>query len=153
MAGSGTDYPEHLDAGLNPHSPKERYYFSRDPHPQRINRVVDISNYIDKKVESNLLNVTKGPGGNNGIKVRERLAKEGKRLPILEGDDRTANFNYVKRFVFGTDSISRSENISNKKIGEMYGLEWAERFHYISDLENQTPNNLEKYIKENAKSK
>src|SRR4029079_10998940 len=151
MAGSDTDYPEHLDAKLKPHSPKERYYFSRDPHPQRINRVVDISNYIDKKVESNLLNVTKGPGGNNGIKVRERLAKEGKRLPILEGDDRTANFNYVKRFVFGTDSISRSENISNKKIGEMYGLEWAERFHYISSLENQNPNNLEKYIKENAK--
>ena len=35
----------------------------------------------------------------------------------------------------------------------MYGLEWAERFHYISDLENQNPNNLEKYIKENAKPK
>jgi len=60
---------------------------------------------------------------------------------------------YVKRFVFGADSISLSENISNKKIGEMYGLEWAERFHYISDLENQNPNNLEKYIKENAKPK
>jgi LmbE family N-acetylglucosaminyl deacetylase len=150
MAGSGNDYPEHLDAGLKPYSPKERYYFSRDPYPQRINRVVDISNYIDKKVESNLVNVTKGPGGNNGIKLREKLAKQGKQLPILEGDNHAANFNYVKRFVFGIDSISRSENISNKKIGEMYGLEWAERFHYISSLENQNPNNLEKYIKENA---
>jgi hypothetical protein len=153
MANSSTDYPEHFDAGLKPHRPRERYYFSRDPHPQRINRVVDISNYIDKKVESNLLNVTKGPGGNNGVKLREKLAKEGKRLPFLEGDDHAVNFNYVKRFVFGVDSISRSENISNKKIGEMYGLEWEERFHYISDLGNQHPNNLEKYIEENAKPK
>ncbi|MEP7110208.1 MAG: PIG-L family deacetylase [Ferruginibacter sp.] len=151
MAGSGTDYPEHLDAGLKPHSPKERYYFSRNPYPQRINRVVDISNYIDNKIESNLLNVTKGPAGNNGIKLKERLAREGRRLPLLEGDDHTANFNYAKQFVFGTDSLSLSENISNNKIGEMYGLKWAERFHYISDLENQNPNNLEKYIKVNAK--
>ena len=49
------------DAGLKPHSPKERYYFSRDP--QRVNRVVDISNYIDKKVEAYMINTTKGPAG------------------------------------------------------------------------------------------
>ena len=86
MAGSDTDYPEHLDAGLKPHSPKERYYFSRDPH-QRVNRVVDISNYIDKKVEANMMNITKGPGGNERNKIKRAVAKEGKQLPILEGDD------------------------------------------------------------------
>ena len=46
---------------LKPHSPKECYYFSRVP--KRVNRVVDISNYIDKKVEACMLNVTKGPAG------------------------------------------------------------------------------------------
>jgi LmbE family N-acetylglucosaminyl deacetylase len=29
MAGMRTDYPEHLDAGLEPHSPKEVYYYAR----------------------------------------------------------------------------------------------------------------------------
>ncbi len=47
MAEMDTDYPEHLDAGLSPYGPGECYYFSRVP--QRVNRVVDISNYIDKK--------------------------------------------------------------------------------------------------------
>ena len=41
--------------------------------------------------------------------------------------------------------------ISNKKLGEQYGLEWAEWYHYISDLEDGNPNNLEKYVEANAK--
>ena len=152
MAGSSNDYPEHFDAGLKPHSPKERYYFSRDT--QRVNRVVDISNYIDKKVEANMLNTTKGPAGQGaGRKLKDRLAKQGKRLPILGDTDKTADFNYVKYVVFGIDP--RREyvffpTISDKDLGEKYGLAWAERYHYVSDLENQNPNNLEKYIKANA---
>ncbi|HUQ65399.1 MAG TPA: hypothetical protein VM101_04560 [Flavitalea sp.] len=43
--------------------------------------------------------------------------------------------------------------MSNKKLGEKHGLEWAEQFYYISDPEDQTPNNLDNYIKENAKNK
>ena len=151
MAGMGTDYPEHLDAGLQPHRPKERYYFSR--MPQRINRIVDISNYIDIKAEANLQNTTKGPASNHpGKRLWERLAKEGKKLPIL-GDETMADINYMKNFVFDIDSRRLNFTTeSNRIIGERYGLEWAEQFHYIRDLEsdNLEDNKLEQYIKTHA---
>src|SRR5690606_14095888 len=93
-AGSRLDYPEHLDA-VDAHSVAERYFFTRRG-PQHVNRIVDISQYIDKKVESNIVNVTQGPAGHNGSRLKKRLADEGKRLPILGNDDRTADFNYIK---------------------------------------------------------
>src|SRR5687768_9526386 len=94
MAGTNDDYPEHLDAGLQPYAPTVRYYFSRKP--TLVNRVVDISDYIDKKVEANMLNVSKGPAGQGfGQQLRNKLASEGKKLDILGNDDRTANFNWV----------------------------------------------------------
>ncbi|MBC7534930.1 MAG: hypothetical protein H7258_04475 [Ferruginibacter sp.] len=99
MSGMATDYPEHLDAGLKPHAHAERYYFSREP--QRVNRIVDISNYINNKVEVNMLNVTKGPAGqHDGKKLKDRLAKEGKKLTILGDTDQSADFNYVRDIVF-----------------------------------------------------
>jgi LmbE family N-acetylglucosaminyl deacetylase len=141
------DYPEHFAAGFGPYTPKERYYYSRQG--QTNNLIVDISNHIDKKIEVCMLNVAKGPAGNNGVLLRERLAKEGKRLPILEGDDHKANFNYAKEFVF-TDE---------KKLGEKYGLGWAEGYHYMTDIpfDNFTQKGappvikeIEEYIKKNA---
>ena len=77
---------------------------------------VDISRFIDIKVESNVVCKTQGPGGNNGARLRERLAKEGKKLEILGDDDKTANFNYIKEFILEQDRIN----------GEKYGLAWAE---------------------------
>lgn len=138
IAGSN-DYPEHFAAGIGPYVPKERYYYSRAK--QTNNLIVDITDYIDKKIEVNLLNAAKGPAGNNGVKLREKLAGEGKRLPILEGDDYTANFNYAKTFLFNR----------NKKLGEKYGLGWAEGYHYMTD--NRYPNSLsplEEYIQKNS---
>jgi LmbE family N-acetylglucosaminyl deacetylase len=146
--GGSEDYPEHFDAGLKPHSPKVRYYYSRDP--KRINRIVDISGHMDKKVQVNMLNVTQGPAGQgNGKRMRDELAAQGKRLPLLEGDDRTANANWVKHFLFDVDAKRLNfGQISNKELGEQYGLEWAERYFYISSLEDQNPNKMEKYVKE-----
>jgi LmbE family N-acetylglucosaminyl deacetylase len=142
IAGSN-DYPEHFVAGFGPHTPRERYYYSRAG--QTNNLIVDISEYIDKKIEVNMLNKAKGPAGNNGVKLRERLDKEGLRLPLLEGDEHTANFNYAKVFVFN----------KNKNLGEKYGLEWAEGYHYKTDIpfDNHVPNPnspVELYIKKNA---
>lgn len=48
MSGMGTDYSEQLEV-VKPHTVKEMYYFARGP--QLVNRVVDISKFIDKKVE------------------------------------------------------------------------------------------------------
>jgi LmbE family N-acetylglucosaminyl deacetylase len=149
MAQMDTDYPEHLDAGLVPYGPTERYYYSRDN--KRANRIVDISNHIDKKVEANMLNVTKGPAGQgNGQKLKDQLAKEGKQLPILGKDGRSADFNYVKYVVFGIDPArlyTFLPTVSNKELGEKYRLEWAEQYHYITD---DVPNKSEQYIKEHA---
>lgn len=144
------DYNEHFVAGIGPYAPNERYYYSRAK--QTTNLIVDISNYIDKRVEVNLLNLAKGPnaGGNNGVLLRDRLAKEGKRLPILDGDDHAANFNYSKNF--GQQSC--------KRLGEKYGLQYAEGFHYMSgrpwvlgpgerNEETLSPQ-VEEYIKNNA---
>jgi len=143
------DYPEHFAAGIGRYTPRERYYYSRQG--QTDNLIVDISNYIDKKIEVNMLNLAKGPAGSSGVKLRERLAKEGKKLDILEGDDHKANFNYIKNFLFRGD----------KRLGEKYGFEWAEGYHYMADipsdndvLEKRAPNPnspVEQYIRKNAK--
>jgi LmbE family N-acetylglucosaminyl deacetylase len=133
------DYPEHFAAGIGPYVPKERYYYSRAK--QTNNLIVDISDYIDKKIEVNLLNAAKGPAGNNGVKLREKLAKEGRRLPLLDGDDHAANFNYAKTFLFNR----------NKLLGKKYGLGWAEGFHYMTDIryaEGKSP--IEEYIEKNS---
>jgi LmbE family N-acetylglucosaminyl deacetylase len=137
------DYQEHFAAGIGPYTPKERYYYSRAG--QTDNLIVDISNYIDKKVELNLLSRAKGPAGNNGAMLRDKLAKEGKKLPILEGDDYTANFNFTKHFVFE----------KNRILGEKYGLQYAEGYHYMADIPwdnqvNDPDSRLQQYIRNNA---
>ena len=134
MAGSGRDYPEQFEAGLKPHAVREKYYFARGP--QLVNRVVDVSSYVDKKAEVNRANVTQGPAGENGARLRRRLAAQGKRLPILGNDDETANREYIKEFVFE----------KSREWGRRYGVEYAEPFHYIG-----TPaNKLNDYIERNA---
>jgi LmbE family N-acetylglucosaminyl deacetylase len=147
MAGSRLDYPEHLDAGIEPHVVSERYYFARGP--QLVNRVVDITRNIDQKVEANRVIVTQGPGGNSGALLKERLAAEGRELPILGESDESANRNYIKHFVFDVDSQRLRGVPSDKEVGAPYGFEWAERFHYIGPRESQ----LDAYIKEHAVDK
>ncbi|MDP2949929.1 MAG: PIG-L deacetylase family protein [Chloroflexota bacterium] len=43
-------HPEHRDEGLEPHYVGEHYYFAKVP--QDVNKIVDISDYIDRKLES-----------------------------------------------------------------------------------------------------
>ena len=143
MAGMSTDYPEQLEV-IEPHTVWEMYYFARGP--QIVNRVVDISKYIDKKVESIVTCQTQGPGGNHGANLKKRLEGEGKKLALLGDNDSTANFNYVKDFVLDIDSEYMRGVPSDKKVGEKYGLEWAEQFHYIGPAKSE----IEEYIQKNA---
>src|SRR5215510_11266212 len=53
-AGGTKDYPEHFAAGLAPHSVQEKYYFAR--FQQRVNRVVDTSAEVDRKIDVLLQN-------------------------------------------------------------------------------------------------
>jgi LmbE family N-acetylglucosaminyl deacetylase len=134
VSGMQWDYPEHFKAGLKPHAPSERYYFSRGP--QLVNRVVDIADFIDQKVLVNLANVTQGPAGNTGSRLRRRLASEGKRLPLLGNDDDTANRQYTKQFALSRDRAH----------GQAHGLAYAESFHYIGPDESD----VEAYVARNA---
>ena len=134
VAGMGLDYPEFLKAGLKPYAPREIYYFARGP--QLVNRVVDISAYMDKKVYVNMGLVTQGPGGNNGARLRRQLAAQGRKLPLLGEDDETANRQYTKKFALEYDRIR----------GQAHGLEYAEYFHYIGPQ----PSELEDYIRKHS---
>ncbi len=134
MAGSRWDYPEHFKAGLQPHAVQDRYYFSRGP--QLMNRVVDISDYMDKKAWVNVANVTQGPAGENGSRLRRELAEQGKRLPVLGGDEETANLQYAKHIALRRD----------RERGQRHGLEYAEFFHYIGPSQSYE----ERYVQENA---
>lgn len=134
MAGGEWDFPEHFEAGLKPHAVREKYYFARGP--QLVNRVVDISSYIDEKVHVNVANVTQGPAGKTGSRLRARLARENRRLPILGNDDDTADREYIKHFVCD----------DNADLGKLYGLDYVEAFHYIGPRESAAEN----YISENA---
>jgi LmbE family N-acetylglucosaminyl deacetylase len=134
MAGGDKDYPEHFAAGLRPHAVREKYYFSR--FQQRVNRIVDISAQFERKVAVNLENVAQGPGGTNGARLRQRLAAEGRRLPILGDDDETANRAYIREFTLRRD----------REYGQRFGFTAAEPYHYIGAAEPV----VEEYVSRNA---
>ncbi len=145
MAGGRLDYPEHMDAGLQPHAVKEKYYFARGP--QLVNRIVDISDHLETKIEANLANITQGPAGEQGSRLMARLKKEGKSLPILGSDAASANRNFIKHFVLDMDSKNLRGIPSDRSLMEEYNLAWAECFHHVA----QHPSMLEKYIQKHAK--
>jgi LmbE family N-acetylglucosaminyl deacetylase len=134
MAGMGKDYPEQFDAGLSPHSVTQKYYFARGP--QYVNRVVDIGDFMDRKIAVNTLNTAQGPAGRQGAQLRRRLAEKGLRLPFLGTDDETANREYTRRFVLDRDA----------EIGAKYGLTYAEAYHYIAPA----PSKVEDYVRDHA---
>lgn len=134
MAGMAKDYPEQLDAGLRPHSVREKYYFARGP--QYVNRVVDIGPYMDRKIAINTLNVAQGPAGRTGAQLRRRLREQGLRLPLLGDDDETANREYTRQFVLGRDS----------ETGKRFGLACAEPYHYIGPATSR----VDEYVRQNA---
>jgi len=138
MSGMGDDYPEHIEAGVKPYGVKERYYFvGRQGQP--FNRVVDISSTIDLKIAALTECKTQG-GGNSGSLLRARLAREGKRLPMLGDDDRTADREYVRQFLVS----------EYRTLGEKYACAYAEPFYYLDHRVSQTQTAVDDYIKKNA---
>ncbi|MCU1262291.1 MAG: hypothetical protein JWO80_5176 [Bryobacterales bacterium] len=140
MAGREHDYPEQIAAGFAAHAVTDKYYYARHPD---ITRVVDISGTVDAKIEANVCNVAKGPGGHHGSKLRAELAKQGRKLPLLGNDDRAADRNYIREFVLAKD----------RELGKQFGVEYAEAFHYIGPTAaaiGGTPSAVESYINKNA---
>ena len=140
LAGGSRDYPEQLKAGLKTTSVREKYYHARSPQGHNlINRVVDISSYIDPKVRANVANKGKGPAGVAGANLRRELARQGKRLPLLGNDDETANLAYVKNFLMDDFRL----------LGEQFGLGYAEAFRYIGP-EPAYAATIREYVNRNA---
>ena len=138
MSGMGNDYPEHREAGIQPHSVLERYYFVGRPG-QPYNRVVDIGSFVEKKIDS-IAECRSQGGGNSGSLLRARLAKQGKKLPILGNDDRTADREYIRRFMLGDE----------ERNGKEHGLKYAECFSYINQRRPEGKTEVEKYIEKNS---
>jgi LmbE family N-acetylglucosaminyl deacetylase len=137
MTGMPNDYPEHGEAGFPSHTVKERYYFYGRPG-QTFNRVVDISSHIEKKIDG-IVECRSQGGGNSGSLLRSRLAAQGKRLPILGNDDRTADREYIRHFMLD-DEIEQ---------GKPHGLSYAERYYYIDQRGSEIAK-VEEYVSKNA---
>jgi hypothetical protein len=66
-------------------------------------------------------------GGARGSELRARLAKQGRRLPLLGSDDQTADREY----------------------GKPYNLQWAERFTYV-DERAPARSKVDEYVERNS---
>jgi len=138
LAGNKNYYAEHLDAGLMAHF-VSKLYFAVNLNEPSLNRIVDISSAVEQKIDSILECTTQGIG-KKGARLRRKLASEGKQLPILGKDDRTANREYIRQFILDTD----------KQTGQKNGLEYAETFCYVDREKSGEAQKLEAYIEKHA---
>lgn len=135
IAGRAHDFPEQFAAGLAPQTVQEKYYYARRPE---ITRVVDVSGVVDQIIDCNRANRAKGPAGNHGSQLKADLARKGRALPLLGNDDVTADRNYIKQF-----TLAR-----RRTLGQKYGVEYAEAFHYIGPGPRRSA--VEEYVEDNA---
>ena len=135
MCGMPNDFHEHIEAGIQAHAVRERYYFHDRPG-QAFNRVIDIGSHIDKKIAS--LVECRSQGGNFGSLLRARLAREGKRLPLLGNDDRTADREYVRQFLLDDE----------REYARAHDLTYAERFFYVD--QRLARSKVDEYVEKNA---
>ena len=119
---------------LTPHAVQDKYYYARRPE---VTRVVDVSGVVDPIIDANRANRAKGPAGHHGSRLRAELAKRGQKLPLLGDDDVTADRNYIREFILAR----------RRTLGQKYGVQYAEAFHYIG---GPRPAAVEEYAKKNA---
>ena len=132
-----TDFPEHIEAGFPARAIQDRYcFYARQDQPY--NRVVDIGPHIEKKIAA-IVECRAQGGGNFGSELRARLAKQGKRLPLLGNDDRSADRAYVREFLLD----------NYREYGKPYQLEFAERFYYL-DRRSPRRSRVDEYVEKNA---
>ena len=101
-----------------------------------MNRIVDISPYVEKKIDGLIENRAQGPAGENGARLRSRLAAQGLKLPLLGDDDDTANRAFIREFVLRF----------NRALGQEHGLDYAEPYFYIGPW----PDIVEEYVRQHA---
>jgi LmbE family N-acetylglucosaminyl deacetylase len=136
-AGLANDFHEHFEAGIEAHAVRERYWFHARPG-QPFNHVVDIGAHVNAKVDAIVECRSQGQG-NAGSLLRARLAKAGRRLPLLGDDDRTADRAFARQFLL--DDF--------RAYATGHDFEYAERFYYNAPPEDGNAN-VEDYIQKNA---
>lgn len=136
-AGLANDFHEHFEAGFLPHAVRERYWFHARPG-QPFNQIVDIGGHVGRKIDA-IVECRSQAGGNAGSLLRARLAKEGRRLPLLGGDDRTADRAYARQFLLDEFRV----------YAKGHDFEYAERFYYSGPPEDRNAK-VEEYIEKNA---
>jgi hypothetical protein len=102
------------------------------------NRVVDVAPHIERKIDA-IVECRSQGGGNFGSQLRARLAREGKRLPLLGNDDRTADREYIRQLLLDDD----------REYGKVHNLAFAERFYYI-DQRRPEQSKMDEYVRANA---
>jgi LmbE family N-acetylglucosaminyl deacetylase len=143
MAGCAKDYPEQVQAGLQPYGVKDKYYWTMRPGSP-YNHVTDIGPFLDQKIASMAANKSQGPAGSAGRNLKMRLAQQGLQLPDLGTDDETADREYIRLFGLA----------EHQRMGQQYDLEYAE-FHYYfppggTFTQFDTSQRVEKYIQQHA---
>jgi LmbE family N-acetylglucosaminyl deacetylase len=137
MAGVEANCHEHLEAGIQPHGITERWLFAaRETQPW--NRVVDVSSHIEKKIDAIVECKSQG-GGNDGSKLRARLAKQGRRLPLLGDNDAAADRAYTREFLLDPW----------REAGKEHGVAYAERFWYV-DHRVPAQRRVDEYVERNS---
>jgi LmbE family N-acetylglucosaminyl deacetylase len=107
-------HPEHVDAGLEPHYVGEQYFFAKTP--QDANKAVDISAYIDRKIEALCQHVSQMEMTVAGLQVD--LAASGLEVPALRDADRK-DYRPVIEAMIRTWAAG---------VGRRHGMAFAEEF-------------------------
>jgi LmbE family N-acetylglucosaminyl deacetylase len=116
ISGGRLDYPEQLLDGCEPRGVPEIYFFNRYV-PQLVNRAVDVSTTIETKIAAIRANRTQV--AHMALRLKDRLAAQNKRLPVLGDDVDTAIQGYAEFF-----------RAMTAEAGKPYGLAYAELFRY-----------------------
>jgi LmbE family N-acetylglucosaminyl deacetylase len=115
-------HPEHFENGIKPHQTPTRYYFAKDP--ERCDTVVDISEYVTKKVDA--LCAHDSQMKMTIDEIRMDLEVTGQKPELLTMLDRE---NY-------RPGLEMMINVWAASVGEKYGIQAGEefRFEQVGDL-------------------
>ncbi len=120
MSGLHLDFQEHFAAGLKPHYVRERYYFARGP--QLVNRVVDIGPTLETKIAC--------------LRACRTMVTHTYKDYDLVHAERGEPVQAYANATAAIDAYARSAvERRARTIGEKYGLQYAESFHYIGPSE------------------
>jgi len=102
-------HPEHRNDGLEPHYVGERYYFAKSPRD--VNKIVDISDYIDRKIDALCAHVSQMEMTVADLQVH--LDASGLDIPFLRDADPNEFRPVIERQIKGwAASVGRREGFA-----------------------------------------